>query len=130
MNLADGFLEPLAFNTWVFDAPAHTVALNDGEAVALTAAQIDGLVLAVTSAAYHVQDDCTVMSVDGAPYPPLITVSAGEASEAFGVSDADCAKSDHSAYGNVMSCGDFGEIFGLLEAAAPGGPAFTCANYW
>lgn len=130
VNLVDGFAAPEADDRWELDVTAHSLVLNGGAPVSLTAAQSDALVAAVVSADYHTQPDCLGTAIDGAPYPPQLTVGAGGASHQLGVSDAECAASDHSAHGEVIGCGDFGAVYNLLEAAAPSGHTFSCASYW
>lgn len=130
VNLADGFAEPQVDDVWAVDVAQRTVSLNGGAAVSLTQQQSDDLVHAVTSAVYHFNDSCVGMAIDGAPYPPELTVSAGDVSQQFGVSDATCAESDHSYTGNVIGCAAFGVIHAQLNAAAPSGHTFSCEGYW
>jgi hypothetical protein len=130
VNRNDGFAGPYVSDVWTVDVAVRTVTLNAGMRVTATVAEIQKLVGVVASSAYRHNGSCVTSAIDGAPWPPRITASGSGATHEFGVSDATCAKSDHSYSGDVLSCASFGAIYGLLEAIAPTGLAFECMSYW
>ena len=95
-----------------------------------TPAQIDELVAAIRAAEWRAQPGCLQFAVDGRPYPPRLTLRSGNSEREFGVSDNDCAQSDHSASGDVMDCATYHQIHSAVAAILLGGHAPFCNSYW
>jgi hypothetical protein len=117
---------------WTVDVATRAATLNFGAPVTASVAQIQALVSAVASSAYRSNDRCCgdYLSIDGAPAPPILRASGGSDEHDFGVSERNCAPSDHSHTGEVLSCADFATVYLLLEAIAPTGVAFSCSSVW
>jgi len=133
VNIDDGFG---AFNeeTYTIDVGSRHVAYSHTNGAAASAeatpAQMDDLVAAIRQATWWDQPDCMGLAVDGAPLPPELTVRAGAVERSFGVSGNDCASSDHSAFGDVISCTAFAPILDAVLAILPGGVGPSCESYW
>jgi hypothetical protein len=105
------------------------------DAADATPAQVSVLVNAVSTAQWREQrelSDCPGQSyvyADGGSISPGVTVTSGQQEMIFGVSNAACATSKHSAHGKVMSSHDFFNMFDALLAIRPGGASPT-NNFW
>jgi hypothetical protein len=117
---------------WTVDVATRATTLNFATPVTATVAQIQALVSAVASSAYRTNPRCCgdYLNIDGVPSPPSIQASSGGNEHSFGVSEKNCAPTDHSYTGDVLSCAQFASIYALLEAIAPTGLAFACNNVW
>ena len=146
VNIEDGVL-------WYYENDTYSIDLTSGhldythevrgkpndvsgtDAADATPAQVSVLVNAVSTAQWREQrelSDCPGQSyvyADGGSYSPGVTVTSGQQEMIFGVSNAACATSKHSAHGKVMSSHDFFNMFDALLAIRPGGASPT-NNSW
>jgi hypothetical protein len=133
VNIDDGFA---VYNeeTYTIDVESRQVAYSHSNGATAsaqaTASQMEGVVASIRQAEWRDQPDCTGWAVDGSPYPPELTTRAGAVERSFGVSDNDCASSDHSAFGDVISCTAFASILDAVLAILPGGVGPSCEGYW
>lgn len=130
VNRNDGFASPSRTDWWSINVGDATVTLNGGAPVKASTAQVQSLVTALSSAAFHDRPACCVYQfIDGMPNAPIIAVGDGDPVK-FGVGDNPCWLSANAYEGNVISCADFGIIFGILESIAPSGEPFKCYDYF
>lgn len=130
VNLSDGFMAPYASDGYTVDFSSGIVSFNEEQAVNASPAELAKLDALLRSTPYRYIDSCVELAVDGAPYPPTITLSDSSSSKEFGASDQDCAHSDHDVWGDVIGCADFQAIhaavlamLGMQEAPA------ACLSY-
>lgn len=130
INRYDGFMAPPKNDVYVVDVATRAVTLNNAPTITASAKKIHALVDAVRSAQYRKNPPCDgLLAVDGGQWPPQLTVSSATKFRVYGVASGECAKSDHSSDGNVISCDDYFAIFAALNAIAPSEPA-TCSEFW
>jgi hypothetical protein len=136
INLADGFTGWYANTVYTVEGSLPTVRIDDGSVDAgssttypATAAQIQAVFNVVASTPWHAQPSCIGVAIDGAPYPPKVAVFSAAGSRTFGVSGAECAHTDHSALGDVITCAQYDAIMGAIAAITGVAPAGGCAYY-
>jgi hypothetical protein len=135
VNILDGFAG-YENDTYVIDtASGHldythvtgSMGNTTTDAVDATPEQVTALVAVVRAATWRVQrelSECPGQSyvfVDGQSSAPGFLVTTGQQELGFGVSDASCATSKHSAHGMVISDHEWNLIFDSLLAIRPGG---------
>jgi hypothetical protein len=95
-----------------------------------TRKDMDQLVMVVQSVSYRLNEDCLTLAVDGAPYSPKLDIRHEQQHLRLGVSDNDCAESDHSHIGPVMSCAASDEVFAAVREIVAGVTGEGCRFYW
>ena len=91
---------------------------------------MDALVAVVQSTSYRFNENCEDLAIDGVPFSPRVTVRHGADELRLGVSDSECAGTDHSYHGPVMRCAAFEVVFGAVREIVPSVESETCAWYW
>jgi hypothetical protein len=88
------------------------------------------LLSAVRDSTWRAQPSCFGLAIDGAPMPPQLTVQSGNETHSFGVSNHPCARSDHSATGDVVSCAAYDAILLAFQSITTPIQAPGCKDYW
>lgn len=138
VSIYDGFRAPSQSESYIIDLATREVkftssvtgAALSSATVTASAEALQQVLDTLRETEYRAQPDCRAMAIDGAAYPPRLTLVNGTSKSAFSVSNATCTKSDHSAYGNVMSCGAFSAILDRVRAIVSTGQSAGCQSYW
>ena len=137
INRSDGFMQQWRSEEYTFSVRDLTVShrwLQDSDPPMslgpATREAMDQLVMVVQSVSYRVNEDCLTLAVDGAPYSPKLDIRHGQKHLQLGVSDNDCAESDHSYVGPVMSCAASDIVFAAVREIVPRVTGERCAFYW
>lgn len=126
INCHDGFNGDFSRTLFAVDVVARTVSRDD-QKVTATQAQIDQILAVISATHFHNIPSCVTEAIDGANYPPELSLGNAWTERKFGVSDLECAKTDHDAYGDVMYPDDYKVIRNVIASSFEAMPAPDCS---
>ena len=131
VNREDGFQSVFRSDVYELDIQTHTLTVNQTQQHNVSCGQIDRMAAAIDTAMWKTNAECPHrVAIDGGPVAPKLAMSGAAGAHTFGFSDADCALSDHSAFGDVVGCSVFGIVYDVIADIAPDQPPTECQDYW